>query len=64
MRIAVILSDEPLNLGNQVLDALERATANGPLGDDVEPDFHLVEPGSVGGYVVNPGNVDGRPATV
>jgi hypothetical protein len=44
MRIAVIVSDEPLNLGNQILYALERATANGPLGDDVEPDFYLVKP--------------------
>jgi hypothetical protein len=44
MRIAVVLSNELLNLGNQVLDALERTTANGSLGDDVEPDFHLVEP--------------------
>jgi len=53
MRIAVVLSNELLNLGHQVLDALERATANGSLGDDVEPHFHLVEPGSVGGCVVN-----------
>ena len=53
MRIGIVLSNELLNLGNQFLDALERTTANGSLGDDVEPDFHLVEPGSVGGCVVN-----------
>ena len=43
MRIAVVLSNELFNLGNQVLDALERTTANCSLGDDVEPDFHLVD---------------------
>ena len=46
MRIGIVLSNELLNLGNQFLDALERTTANGSLGDDVEP-------GSVGGCVVN-----------
>jgi hypothetical protein len=44
MSIAVVLGNELLNLGNEDLDALERTTANGSLGDDVEPDFHLVEP--------------------
>jgi hypothetical protein len=47
MRIAVVLSNKLLNLGNHVLHALERTTASGSLGDYLEPDFHLVEPRSV-----------------
>jgi len=44
MRIAVVLSNELLNLTNQVPDILEVTTVNSSLGDYVEPDFHLVEP--------------------
>ena len=44
MRIAVVLSNELLNLGNQVLHALERTTAYGSLGDYVETDLNLVQP--------------------
>jgi hypothetical protein len=44
MRIAVALNNELLNLGNKVLDVLERSTANSPIDEDVKPDFHLVEP--------------------
>jgi hypothetical protein len=44
VRIAVVLSNELLNLSNQILDALERTMANGSLGDYVEPDFHLIKP--------------------
>jgi hypothetical protein len=44
MGIDVVLRNELLNLGNQILDAFAYTTANGSLGDYVEPDFHLVEP--------------------
>lgn len=33
-----------LDLGNQFLDAAEGPPADSALGNDVEPDLHLVEP--------------------
>jgi hypothetical protein len=40
--------DEVFDFGNKFFDAAEGAPADGLLRDDVEPDFHLVEPGRVG----------------
>jgi hypothetical protein len=55
--------NEVLNLDHQVFHAAEGAASDGLLRDDVEPDFDLVEPGSIGGRVVHlkPG-VGGQPA--
>jgi hypothetical protein len=39
---------ERLDPGDQIGNGGERAPSNGFLRDDVEPDFDLVEPGSVG----------------
>lgn len=43
-----MFADEVDNLGGKLLDAPERASANGLLGNDVEPDLHLVQPGGIG----------------
>ncbi len=40
--------NEAFDFGDQFLDVAEGAATDGLLGDDVEPDFHLVEPGRVG----------------
>ena len=47
--LGVIVCDESVDLIRQFLDAAERATTNGALGDDVEPNLYLVEPRRVGG---------------
>ena len=41
--------DERFDFGNKFFDAAEGTPTDGLLGDDVEPDFYLVEPGRVGG---------------
>src|SRR6266852_2925177 len=45
--------DEGFDFGNKFFDAAKGAPTDGLLGDDIEPDFHLVEPGSVGGREVH-----------
>jgi hypothetical protein len=40
--------NEAFDFGDQFFDAAEGAATDGLLRDDVEPDFHLVEPGRVG----------------
>ncbi len=50
---AIIGLDESIDLLHQVFDATERAAADGALSDEVEPDLHLVEPGGIGGSVVD-----------
>ena len=40
--------DEAFDFGDKFFDAAEGAATDGLLRDDVEPDFHLVEPGRVG----------------
>ena len=47
-RLGIVGLDEVLDLGYQFFDAAEGVAANGLLGDDVEPDFNLIQPGSVG----------------
>jgi hypothetical protein len=44
---------ELLNLGNQLPVAREASAANGSVGADPKPALHQVDPGSVGGLVVN-----------
>ncbi len=41
----VVLLDELLDPGNEFLDTFERSPADGALGNEVEPDLDLVEPG-------------------
>jgi len=43
---------EGVDLGHQFLDAAEGAAADGALGEQSEPPFHLVQPGGIGGRVV------------
>ena len=46
--MGIVGLDEVLDLGYQFFDAAEGAAANGLLGDDAEPDFNLIQPGSAG----------------
>ena len=43
------MGNEEVNLSGEIFDAVKSTPANGLLGNEVEPDFHLVEPGSIGG---------------
>jgi len=45
--------DEVVDSGDQVFDAPETPSADRLLGDEAEPSFHLIEPGRVGGSVVD-----------
>ena len=49
MGAGVIAVGEVEDLFLELGDRGERATADGFLGDDIEPDLDLVEPGGVGG---------------
>ena len=44
----VVVMDKPFDFGDRFFDAAEGSSTDDLLGDDVEPDFHLVEPGRVG----------------
>ncbi len=48
MRFSVVTADEVFDFGDQFFNAAEGSATDGLLGDDVKPDFHLVEPGRVG----------------
>ena len=45
--------DEGVDLVDQFLDASKRTTADGPLGDQGKPAFHLIQPRRVGRGVMN-----------
>lgn len=49
----VIVLGKAVDLCDEVLDALEGATADGLLGDESEPSFDLIEPGRISGGVVD-----------
>jgi hypothetical protein len=51
--LRIVATDERFDFGNKFFDAAEGAPTDGLLRDDVEPDFHLVEPGRVGGREVH-----------
>ena len=51
--LSVVLFDELVDSGNQFFDASESSRPNGFLGDDVGPDFYLIEPRGIRGCVVN-----------
>jgi len=38
---------------DQVFNTLERSTTNGPLCNNIKPDFDLIEPRSIRGCIVN-----------
>lgn len=46
------MGNEDVNLSGEIFDAVKSTTPYGLLGNEVEPDFHLVEPGSIGGGVM------------
>lgn len=45
--------DEGVDLVDQFLDASKRTAADGPLGDQGKPAFHLIQPRRVGRGVMN-----------
>jgi hypothetical protein len=45
--------DKLIDLGYEFLDTFECAPSKGALSDDIEPDFHLVEPRSRCRCIVN-----------
>jgi hypothetical protein len=51
--LAVVVLNEVVDSGDQVLDASETASANRLLGDEPKPPFDLIEPGRVGWRVVD-----------
>ena len=50
---AVVVLDELVDAGDQIADAAEAAATDGPLGNQSEPAFHLIEPGRISGRVVD-----------
>ena len=53
LAVAVVPLRKAFDVRDEVADAAERTPPNGSLGDDVEPDLDLVEPGGVGRGVVD-----------
>src|SRR3990172_11830382 len=51
--VLVMVLNELVDLADQISDAPERSPANGLLGNEVKPDLHLIEPGCIGGGIVN-----------
>jgi hypothetical protein len=49
----VIFFDKAFDPAHELLHTAKRAAADRALRDDIEPDLHLVEPGGIGGGVVN-----------
>ena len=47
--VSVVVMNEAFDVGHQFPNAAEGSPADRFLGDDVEPDFYLVEPGGIGG---------------
>src|SRR3972149_10105079 len=46
--VGVVVMNEAFDMGHQFPDTAEGSAADRFLGDDVEPDFHLIEPGRIG----------------
>jgi hypothetical protein len=57
---------ELIDARDQVPDTAEAAATNGPLGNQSEPAFHLIEPERIGGCVVDveTGRVAGQTRTL
>ena len=49
----IVVLYEGVDFPHKVLNTGERTTANGALGDETEPAFHLVEPRGIGRGVVH-----------
>ena len=55
--------DEMVDFSDESFHASECSPANGLLGDDIEPDFHLVQPGSIRWREMSlKARMDGQPA--
>ena len=51
--VLIVVFDELMDFAFQVGHRVERAAADGALRDEPEPALNLIEPGGVGGRVVN-----------
>ena len=51
--MSIVLCHETINVLDEVCDASKGAAANGFLGNDIEPDFYLIQLGGVCRGVVN-----------
>src|SRR5579862_2017543 len=51
--LSIVVPNEILDLSHELFHAAEGTAADGLLGDDVEPDLDLVEPGSIRRRVVH-----------
>ena len=61
--MTVISVDVFLDFGSKFFDALECSAPDRFLGDDIEPDLNLIQPGCVGGRVMNvPSLMQSKPA--
>ena len=49
----IVALHEGVDFLHQIVDAGERTPANGALGDDAKPTFHLIKPRGIGGRVVH-----------
>ena len=47
--MSIVGLNEAIDLGREFFSAAEGSPADGPLGDDREPGFPLIEPGGLGG---------------
>ena len=50
---AIVALYKGVDFLDEIVDASERAPANGALGDESKPAFHLIDPGGIGGCVVH-----------
>ncbi len=53
MRVSVIMVYKLFDFGDEFFDTPKCSAANGPLGDEMKPSFHLVQPRTISGCIVN-----------
>ena len=51
--MSIVALNKLIDLGNEIRDTTEAAAPDRSLGNDVEPDLHLVEPWGIGRCVVD-----------
>ena len=51
--VQIVLLNKLIDFRDQFFDTLKSSSTNGPLGDEVEPDFHLIKPRSIRRRIMN-----------
>jgi len=51
--VQIVVLNKLIDFRNQFFDTFESPSTNCPLGDEVEPDFHLIKPGSISRRIMN-----------